>query len=146
MKEDKRFEYWKKGNRFDDLIKLDNSSDLNKPAKGLNLVTSDIAGASNNPSNPSNFNTIKRLRQNGIVSDRNNLNVNDIMGSKAKQLIVRKDGENYNYMTRDVDGKKKVLNKGINPLDPQYIQRTESGRKQIVGAIDNNKPKILIKP
>jgi hypothetical protein len=36
--------------------------------------------------------------------------------------------------------------KGCNPLDPRYIWSTKSGRRQIIGEIDQNKPKIYSIP
>ena len=40
---------------------------------------------------------------------------------------------------------KRNINKDYNPLDPRYIISTKSGRKQIIGTIDENKPKIFLR-
>ena len=50
--------------------------------------------------------------------------------------------EHYMLQTKDItEQNKKYYIKNYNPLDPRYILSTKSGRKQIIGAIDN-KPKV----
>jgi hypothetical protein len=42
-------------------------------------------------------------------------------------------------------GRKKHYVKDSDPLAPTYIMSTKSNRKVVIGYIDNNKPKTLIK-
>lgn len=53
--------------------------------------------------------------------------------------------KNHELMRDSILGKKKQYIKYSNPLDPNYIVSTKSNRKMIIGSIEANKPKNLIK-
>ena len=51
---------------------------------------------------------------------------------------------NLNLNTRDIDGahsKGWTSTKNVNPLDPDYLMSTKSGRQMVVGRVDGSKPR-----
>ena len=51
---------------------------------------------------------------------------------------------NLNLNTRDIDGahsKGWTSTKNVNPLDPDYLLSTKSGRQMVVGRVDGSKPR-----
>lgn len=84
-----------------------------------------------------------------FIHGRDYNNINDIEGAKPAFLIKRPfvKVNDYKLMSKDVtEQNKRILKKNYNPLDPRYILSTKSGRKQIIGVIDQNKPKVFTKP
>ena len=80
------------------------------------------------------------------MQTRDNLNLNDINGASAKPFWLNPARDKNKDLMRDsILGKKKLFYKDSNPLDPTYIVRSTSGRKQVIGDIDRNKPVHPIK-
>eukprot|EP00347_Sterkiella_histriomuscorum_P015008 403358665 len=80
------------------------------------------------------------------ISKEHNLDVKDITEEgkafKVQQLI----NKNYELLTDEILGRKKHYDKSYSsPLDPNYIVSTNSKRIMILGPIDDNKPRQLIK-
>jgi len=125
-----------------DLRKFDRFLAMTRPentkpqhAKNTNDIA-DIPGA-----RPDAYGRLKNIH------GRDYNNVNDIVGARPRFLEKPPpiNKKHYMMMTKDItDQDKKNIKKDYNPLDPCYILSTKSGRKQIIGAIDKNKPKHFV--
>lgn len=75
------------------------------------------------------------------------MQINDITGTSPEPYSKFQTYEKNRDLLRDsILGKKKWKIKENNPLDPSYVVRTVSGRKQIISTIDKNKPEQKISP
>lgn len=120
--------------KFDRFLAMIQPERNNLPSVKNTNDISDIPGAK-----PDAFGRLKNIQ------GRDCNNINDIKGARPMYMErpppVNK--EHYMMLTKDVNEEyKKRYQKDYNPLDPRYILSTKSGRKQIIGIIDDNKPKV----
>ena len=117
--------------RFDRFMQMLRPEDNSLPDVKTTNNTQDIPGAQ-----PDTFGKFKNIK------GRDYNNISDIVG--AKPSFIEKpplyNREHYALISKDITDKKKIV-KDSNPLDPRYILSTKSGRKQVIGDIENSHPK-----
>jgi len=72
------------------------------------------------------------------------MDIADIPGAKKRDKFSgepnRKD---LIYDVKDINGKRFVSKKGVNPLNPVYDMRTQSGNKIRIGEVEGSKPRVI---
>ena len=69
------------------------------------------------------------------------LDVTDILNDGKPQKIKQVIDKNQELLRDEIIGRKKFFDKHSSPLNPEYVVRTNSNRKVIIGAIDQNRPR-----
>lgn len=107
------------------------------------LLTTDIKGASPDSKQ-------EKLKK---FNGRDYMNIRDIPGVNPSPnfILYKSQHKDYKLDISDIEQKpKRIISKNlskINPLEPQYVRFTESRRHcQVIGEIENNKPKQFIAP
>jgi len=99
--------------------------------------TQDIPGAK-----PDAFGKLKNIHGRDYNS------IEDIVGAKPSFLekpAIHRD-KDYKLLTKDItEANRRHYVKDHNPLEPKYVVSTKSGRRQIIGEIERNKPTIHIR-
>ncbi|CDW73171.1 UNKNOWN [Stylonychia lemnae] len=120
-------------------MQIANFGNLVQPSKSPRYLRSDNLDVSDIKGAKATYEIMK------IQTRAHNLDVSDIQNEgkpfKVRQIIDK----NQELLRDEIIGKKRLYDKHSSPLNPEYIVRTTSNRKVVIGAIEQNRPRELIK-